>query len=332
MEVLYLQYFAISVFVLMPLLRQRRILVARISEVLVYDLPSFSDLTSRILGIFCQIFILYYIIVWYQGVKEESFVTGKYMEMPAQLNSLEDENTRIRASAIIEMGRTGNRDGVQSIIGVLANREEVDWLRACAAIALGRLAGEEVMPPLVNALQDDSIIVSRAAVSALGDARNPQAIPHLKGILENRDKEELHAVTVKVLGEIGGHDIMPTLLRALESSNELVRVRAALALGEFRTDEVIPHFLKLLQDDSDSLRAIAASSLGLLGDKRAVEPLITALGDEAATVRAIAASSLGCLADGSVIPSLEKALDDVSEIVRKQATAALSKIRRREAL
>ncbi len=253
------------------------------------------------------------------------------METSAQLSSLEDENMRIRASAIIEMGRTGNRDGVQSIIGVLANREEVDWLRACAAIALGRLAGEEVLSPLVIALQDDSIIVSRAAISALGDARNPQAIPHLKGILENKDKEELHAVTVKVLGEIGGRDIMPTILRALESSNDLVRIRAALALGEFRTDEIIPHFLKLLQDDNESLRAVAVSSLGLLGDGRAVEPLIKALGDKTATVRAIAASSLGCLADGRVIPSLEKALGDSSEVVRKQAAAALLKIRRKEA-
>lgn len=254
------------------------------------------------------------------------------METPAQLNSLEDENTKIRASAIIEMGRTGNRDGLQSIIGVLANRQEVDWLRACAAIALGRLAGEEVIPPLVNALRDDSIIVSRAAISALGDAKNPQAISHLKGILENKDREELHAITVKVLGEIGGYDIVPTLLQALENSNHLVRVRAALALGEFHTDEVIPHFLKLLQDDNESLRAIAASSLGLLDDERAIEPLLKALADEAATVRAIAASSLGCLADGSVIPSLEKALGDDSEIVRKQVAAAMLKIKRREAL
>ena len=252
------------------------------------------------------------------------------METQTFSNSLEDENTRIRASDIIEMGRTGNRDAIKSIIEVLENREEVDWLRACAAIALGRLSDDEVIPPLIEALRDDSIIVSRAVISALGDAGNPRAIPHLKGILENKSKEELHPVTVKVLGEIGGDEILPTLLQALESSNDLVRVRAALALGELRTKTAVPHFLTLIKDGNEALRAIAASSLGLIGDKRAVEPLIAALNDAAENVRAIAASSLGCLDDATAIQPLEIALDDNSEIVRKQTAAALSKIRSKE--
>jgi HEAT repeat protein len=249
------------------------------------------------------------------------------METPTRSNSLEDENTGIRASAIIEMGRTGNRDAVESIIEVLENREEVDWLRGCAAIALGRLSGDEVIPPLVNALRDDNILVCRAVISALGDAKNKQVIPHLKTILENRDKEELHPVTVKVLGEIGGEEIIPTLLQALESSNDLVRIRAALALGEMHSEEAVPYFIGLINDNNESLRAIAASSLGLIGDMQAVEPLINALGDKAGTVRAIAASSLGCIADSSAISPLEKALDDDNEAVRKQAAAALSKIK-----
>ena len=249
------------------------------------------------------------------------------METRTCSNSLEDENTRIRASAIIEMGRTGNRDAIKFIVDILENKGEVDWLRGCAAIALGRLSGDEVIPPLIDALQDDSITVSRAVISALGDTKSPQAIPHLKGILEDKSRAELHAVTITVLGEIGGYEILPTLLRALEGSNDLVRVRAALALGEFRTDESVPHFLRLIKDGNESLRSIAASSLGLIGDKHAVEPLIAGLDDEAEAVRAIAASSLGCLGDVTAIPYLEKALDDNSKTVRKQAAAALSKIR-----
>jgi HEAT repeat protein len=41
------------------------------------------------------------------------------METRAYTNSLDAENIRIRASAIIEMGRTGNRDAIASIIEVL---------------------------------------------------------------------------------------------------------------------------------------------------------------------------------------------------------------------
>ena len=67
------------------------------------------------------------------------------------------------------------------------------------------------------------MVVSRAVISALGDAGSKQAIPPLQGILENQSKEELHALTITVLGEIGGREITPTLLQALESLNDQVR-------------------------------------------------------------------------------------------------------------
>jgi HEAT repeat protein len=257
---------------------------------------------------------------------EDSMEPGDYTD------SSRDEDVRIRASAIIVMGKTGDRDAIKPLIEILENKSEVDWLRGCAAIALGRLAGEEVIPPLINALQDDSIVVCRAVISALGDVRSRQAVLPLKGILENHSKEELHPLTIKVLGEIGGREIIPTLLQALESANNRVRVRAALALGELRTEEAVLHFIKLIKDGNECLRAIAASSLGLIGDKQAVEPLIEALNNDAETVRVIAASSLGCLGDSGAIPPLEKALDDKSQTVRKQAAAALSKLERKEEL
>ena len=254
------------------------------------------------------------------------------METRTYSNNLEDDSTGIRASAIIEMGRTGNRDAVRSIIEVLENREEVDWLRCCAAIALGRLPTDESISSLIDTLRDDSIIVSRAVISALGDAANKQAIPHLKEILENKDKEELHAVTVTVLGEIGGYEIVTTLLQALESPNDLVRVRAALALGELRAEEAVIPLMEMVKDSNECLRALAASSLGLIGDNRAVELLIEALNDSSETVRIITASSLGYLGDSSAMPPLEEALNDKSQTVRKQATVALLKLRSKEEL
>ena len=101
----------------------------------------------------------------------------------------EDEEIRTRASAIIAMGKTGDRDAVKSLVMVLGNKGEVDWLRACAAIALGRLAGDEVATPLIDALDDESSIVKRAAITALGEARSEQAIPALRAILEDNARK-----------------------------------------------------------------------------------------------------------------------------------------------
>ena len=243
-------------------------------------------------------------------------------------DSLKDEDIKVRASAIIAMGKTGDRDAIEYLIQTLENKDEVEWLRGCAAIALGRLSGEEVISSLLNTLQDDKTNVLRAVISALGDAGCVSAIPHLRDILEDASKEEIHPLTITVLGLIGGHDITPTLVQKLGSSNNRVRVRAAMALRELRTEKAVRPFIKLMKDGDECLRGIAASSLGLTGDKQAVKVLIKALEDNAETVRGIAASSLGCLGDGRAVPPLEKALDDESNAVRKQATAALSKLKR----
>jgi HEAT repeat protein len=256
--------------------------------------------------------------------------TEGFMEPGTRLDSSKDEDIRNRASAIIAMGKTGDIDALKPLTLILENKDELEWLRACAAIALGRLSGEEVIPPLIDSLHDDSIVVSRAVISALGDVKSDRAIPYLQKILENESKEELHAVTITVLGEIGGCDITPTLLKALESPNNLVGIRAALALGERRTEEAVLPLIKALADSDECLRAAAASALGLIGDNRAIESLIEALDDGAEAVRAIAASSLGCIGDSRAVPPLEKALNDESKTVQKQTAAALVKLRRKD--
>jgi HEAT repeat protein len=239
----------------------------------------------------------------------------------------ENEDIRIRASTIIALGKTRDRDAIKLLVEILGNKSEVEWLRGCAAIALGRISGDEVVPPLINALQDENQVLGRAVILALGDIKSEQAIPPLKKILENQSKKELHALTINVLAKIGGCKIISTLFQALESINSQVRCSAALALSDLRTKEAILPFMNLMHDSDECLRAIAASSLGLAGDNRAVELLIGALSDEAETVRTIAASSLGYLGDSRAIAPLEKALDDTSQTVHKQALAALSKLR-----
>lgn len=242
-------------------------------------------------------------------------------------NNLDNQDTLTRASNIIAMGKTRDKRALAPLIKILEDESEVDWLRGCAAIALGRLSAEEAVPLLINAIDDASMTVARGSISALGDIRCKYAIPHLKRILEDETKKELHAITVTALGEIAGRDVISILLGSLENPDNRVRARAAIVLGDLRAGEAVIPFIQLMKDSDECLRAIAASSLGLIGDRRATGTLIEALGDSAESVRAIAASSLGCLGDAIAVNSLEAATGDTSETVRKQAAAAISKIR-----
>jgi HEAT repeat protein len=252
------------------------------------------------------------------------------MEPNTDLDGLNDEDVRIRASAIIAMGRAGDRQALKQLTGILEDYSEISWIRVCAAIALGRLSGKEVVPPLIKALEDTSILVSRAAILALAETGVKEAIPYLQEVLKNQSKKDLHALSVNALKAIGGHEITSTLIEALESPDNRVRCNAALALGDLRAGEAVRQLINLVSDSDESVRAVAASSLGLIGDKRASEALIEALNDEAETVRAISASSLGYLSDVKAVPPLEKVVHDQSTIVRKQAAAALSKLRQKK--
>jgi HEAT repeat protein len=249
------------------------------------------------------------------------------MEKLSNLEGLNDEDLRIRASAIIALGQSGDKNAVATLKTILENKSEVEWVRGCAAIALGRVSGEEGLPPLVAGLQDESLLVCRAAISALGDLKSRKAVPHLEAILNSPEKKDVHAAAVSVLGTIGGDEVVSIMLQALENPDAGVRCNAALALGNLRLKKAVSPLIALMRDEDESLRAVAASSLGLIGDRRAVAVLIAALNDKAAAVRAIAASSLGYLDDKEAIPFLEKVLDDNNAAVRKQSANAILKLR-----
>ena len=249
------------------------------------------------------------------------------MELRNYLDDLNSHDPRIRASSIIALGKTGDQHAASILIGILENKNEVEWLRGCAAIALSRIPGEEVIQPLIDALRDESLFVSRAAIMALGDLKCKPAIPCLEGILQDQGKKDLQASIVSVLKTIGGSEAAPALLQALGNPDKRVKRNAALALGELHIEKAVVPLMNLMKDGDECLRAIAASSLGVIGDKRAVETLIEALNDRSETVRTIAASSLGYLCDSRAVSPLKKALDDENKTVRQIAAVALSKLR-----
>jgi HEAT repeat protein len=59
------------------------------------------------------------------------------MESGTCQDSLINEGIIARAAAIIALGKAGHRDAITQLIQVLENKSEVEWLRGCAAIALG---------------------------------------------------------------------------------------------------------------------------------------------------------------------------------------------------
>ena len=112
-------------------------------------------------------------------------------------------------------------------------------MRGTAALILGKIGGEEVLQPLINALKDEDACAGAAAG----------------------------------LGELGDREAVDELIDALRDE-DAVRA-AAEALGKIGDVRAVEPLIRVLQDfyEDDAAHAAAANALGMIGDSRAAEPL-----------------------------------------------------------
>jgi HEAT repeat protein len=208
---------------------------------------------------------------------------------------------RVRIRAIRALGELGNHYAVEPLKQLAADQDILvakpaqealqklgcaAWGRACAADALGRLGEhEEVVPALIDALDDPSHHVRAAAVRALGR-----------------------------LGEV--ESAFDVLAGMLTDPYEDVRMELALALqtGATATPAFVKMSIDALHDPSRIVRSRAARALGRINDLSAAPALMEGLQDRYARVRRDCRNALMNVGEG-VVPSLLEALPQADSTV-----------------
>ena len=113
-------------------------------------------------------------------------------------------------------------------------------------------AGEPAVAPLIEALQDEKVIVRQAAASALGDMGDRRAVERL----------------VERLGD----------------GSEVVRQAAAVSLGKLGAKDAVEPLLRTIGDESELVRKATINGLGMIGDKRALPALKMAAAEDTEAV------------------------------------------------
>jgi len=192
-------------------------------------------------------------------------------------------------------------------------------VRHLAIQVLGRL-GKHARPAVTDLtafLKDKDPSVRFSAATALWDIeKKKEGLDELARLLadENPDLRRAAATTLSLLGP-EARDAVPTLEKAVQDPNTVVRLEAANALWLIaRNQEAQQLLVSLLQDGDSAVRSTAAVLLGLLsGDDAAgaVPALIRALWDENSLVRSNAAEALGRIGPKAqkAIPALLAILD-----------------------
>ena len=209
-------------------------------------------------------------------------------------------------------------EAVQTLIRAL--HDSSDDVKGMAAVGLVRLDAwrdQDVVPPLVAALNSSDETVLYSALGALGELgpAAEQAVPALLQALNHKDPMVAESAA-EALGKIG-QAALPALLEALNGPDTAVRAQAAKALEGIggAGQAAAAQLIGMLKHEAAAVRAAAARALGEMADDNpeVVSRLIETLSDDNLRVRMAAVRALGRVGSSAreAVPALIKLIDKV---------------------
>ncbi len=232
-----------------------------------------------------------------------------------------------RLISVAGVKKLKERRDIQGLVRAVGNKDH--GVQYEAVEALGDLRDPSAIPALMGALTGDQYSGIRwKAVEALTKIGS-DSVPSLVAVLKNPDPDIRWKAAV-ALGEIGDHRGISPLVELLGDSDRFVRSRAAYALVHIGPPAV-PSLTDALDHPDASFRLGVVGALGKIGDPQAISALVDALGDRSPDVRQEAISALSNQG-GRAIPLLSDRLHDPDRFIRRRAVLALAGMRDVEVL
>lgn len=221
-------------------------------------------------------------------------LTADWLARRRQLESL------LRLHAAVVTGDNDSLEAIRLLAEALSDREP--QIRELAALALIEFGADAryALPELIQALQDESPVVRRRVIRAIG-----------------------------VIGQVAVDDALPSLIAATEDSEESVVLQAISTLGELGASATaaVPALISALWTGDARRRAIVGVALWRIGPG-VVPALVQSLSHPSPEVRGKVAHLLGRFGDAAseAATALHSLLSDPDDTVRLEARQALAAI------
>jgi HEAT repeat protein len=234
------------------------------------------------------------------------------------LASLRDRSDALRAASAQALGALADQRALAPLIQV-ALRDPAPLVRAEAAQAAAQISGPEAAEVLVAALSDPDYATRLRALEAFESMRlgDTSALEKALGD-ENAEVQRRAALALERLG------FLDRLIEALGSLDPKPRAAAYAGLLQLGRAGLVEGIAARLRHESMAVRSAIAKACGELRAERAGPSLLKALVDPAWPVRAALCEAIGQLKVPGGAPLLLPLLLDPEESVREAAATALA--------
>jgi HEAT repeat protein len=155
-------------------------------------------------------------------------------------------------------------------------------VRQEVAEALGAIRDAQSTAALEKLLADPDPAVRITAIQ--GIKRMPAPVAALCKAVQDWDKN-VRVAAVEALGQLRDSEAVPIIAACLQDESWSVRCAAAIALGQMGERSSIPLLVQSLKDSDADVRVAVSEALGAIGDVEAIEPLVMAQLDPETSVR-----------------------------------------------
>ncbi len=192
----------------------------------------------------------------------------------------ESDNRKVTAAsidALNEIGQPAIEELISELAGIdLGDDQQADWAKAKA---------------FAKALNADIPELRMAAANAIGELGKADVLPQLLETLDDPDPR-VRARAARAAGRIEDARACDALIERLKDPKAQVRQEAAESLGAISNRQALNALLTMFDDDRAVIRRIAVGAMGNFGNAKPVDGLIEALSDDNPSVRRTAVYSI----------------------------------------
>lgn len=232
--------------------------------------------------------------------------SGAREEALAIVDSFEDQPSKLVSEAIRYLTRGTFEELGERFVPLLDATDQEVARMAIKGIGLSGI--ETGAQKLLELLDDDDYPsnLKPEIILALGDLKNPAALPRLQEILADEGENPVwRRYACASLGKIGDEAALPVIEKVLYDQDAMLRSYAVGSLQYFEGDRVVDLLIAALKDSFWRVRLSAAQALGTMQAVEAVPILIfKAEKDPEMNVRIEAVRALGAVADSASLDAL----------------------------